>query len=279
MPLDTLDTKSRNIHQFAITEPKKAAVLPFDPQRDMSSKDWAGMKSYYSRLSSGEEHERIASTHVASNIYMLFPNQIGELELKKSWPQVKRDYKKIPQWSGIVESKFAYPSAQLLYPDKYQQIQPDPAYLDSVARGIRWNIHVEEVDEIEDRLSGLYELGILKHFAVPDVLAQIKAPTTEGLKEIFNPSRSVTPELAIALRSFYPDAFESNKDLIPWERYMERLSACKEGHWRFGIPLAEAMSVLAAEEVRIDETGLTINLAPPKLESTTKIEMPERRKF
>src|SRR3989344_2169381 len=131
MPLDTLDTKSRNIHQFAITEPEKAAVLPFDPNRDISNLDWRAMKDYYFRLGTGSVADKPDAVRTAFQLSVLFPFRKNELKLDGLWTSCIREVVFQNRAGDLFNDDIlsVLGIARSLLPTEYSQIASDSEYL------------------------------------------------------------------------------------------------------------------------------------------------------
>lgn len=272
-----------NIKDLAFDHPKSQAEarLPFDPERDIPADFQNKMLAHYSGLITGGDYARKNAVLIGQYLNLLFPSSRNELMPDKLWEESKDaaqgcflEYRKaidyFPKYAGI---KHFFPNrfSELPFPDKL---------IEGVKRiGLSPNINVRALSTkgFNKRFSSLFGLGILDYRnTVDQTLQQLEPPTPKEVNNFLNPEDIDWPDpyAVIGLRAFYPMLFEQARSSIDWDN--DLLGFSSQGD---AIELATTMMLMAAEEVRIDESGLTINLRKPQPFATSEQRLPERRRF
>ena len=282
--LDTIrGNRPVNIKDLAFDLPKTRVEvrLPFDPERDIPGYARNDMMSHYIESITGGDYARKNAILTGQYLNLLFPSIRSDLMPDKLWEESKvaaqgcfLEYRKaidyFPKYAGM---KHFFPNqfSELLFPDKLIE--------EEKRIGLSTNINVRALSNqgFNKRFSSLFGLGILDYRnAVDQTIQQIEPPTPKEVENFLNPSDIDWPDpyAVIGLRAFYPSLFEQARPSIDWSN--DLLGFSSQGD---AIELATTMMIMAAEEVRIDENGLKINLRKPHTFSISDPRLPDRRRF
>lgn len=266
-----------NIHELTIEDPEAQSELPFDPERDISAEDWAGMQDW---LKTHCDDDNALMVHAVA-MEIVFPGRTNDADVaKRIWKygieRLKNDKKDGGAWSDFCTCAY---DMKILFPDKSREFGLDEEAWQGVKHELNecrkyklWEsffkraeaikaLFPEKVDEIcldEEALNGIVE--VTRKLDVNDIV---------GVAYKAMHIKMVSPE------SMGKIAF-SQKDWQGLFDWLEKQRSVKI--WFSFASQAAAMKILAAEEVKLTGNGLEINMRKPKLDSGVP-PVPETKKF
>lgn len=119
-----------NIKDLTVEEPEKKieSSVVFNPERDITDKEWDTMKSEFFKEmeDAGSSRERVDCLGRAAELKMLFPERVDELNLDKEiwdrWDKAEDE----PMHS--LHTPDTLVNMKILFPEKFQEIDLDDGY-------------------------------------------------------------------------------------------------------------------------------------------------------
>ena len=295
-----------NIHDLTIEEPEEKQEAVFDPERDITKEDWQKMKEKLERLRDSGHWSLFAKT--AAEMKTLDPSLDIPLD-EKTWEGIEDDLRDTRE--DVFEKKEPDMAPYWGFFIRAMRIKTlDPS------RDIYPELNKIELKESKKELKELGRSGTAIAFgrlAIPIKalgakvdISQYEAPWHRMLEELNYYRKSKIGygsqdfiqqdfiELATYMKILHPEkVHELMIGEDEWEKMktlLEKIRTVKENNQGLPPPrkearmtfseLAMAMKILAAEEVKITESGLKITMPEKKEDLENKIlPLPERRDF
>lgn len=255
MPLESLGEEQINVKYFRGEKSEKKDQLTFDPERDISPQDKQAMRDYLN--SEGQLLPTKAQCLV--DYLAIFPDEKEEIHVEN----IKEDVLRKVQRGDSIESEDSYSPYVSLFRTFFPQedIKADEIFFSRSKEVVESNI-------MEGTFSGYHALQALTVF--PERRKELDIDTEEAWSEVkatleYWKSRPKELENSLGLlatdgaraRLLYPDRFqEITIDRELWSRLKNELLEAKKAEGiSYFIHAAFELSVLAAEEAYLDNTG------------------------
>jgi len=260
-----------NIHELAIEEPEKHAELPFDPERDIAEEDWRGMRDELEELRRDDTFRSLFPS-LAMAMKVLNSTQDSNLS-SDEWQYIRDKSMEDDSWSKWLQ--FADYSMYMKILDPNQS----PGIDQTAWRGMEGALEeavVRDIWRVPSHAKAMRILDPHRDLNLGPVIWQRMKATLEAAEK--NNGWDTFTYQAADMRILDP-GLKFNLDQNAWQHMTDRLKWLKQGNdWREFAKSAMAMKVLAAEEVKVTDRGLEINMRKPKLKENTP-SLPETKQF
>jgi len=274
-----------NIHELTVEEPEKQTELPFDPERDLSNQDWEKMLTKLrSRIQNdrnaretGEDRQFfytrcVGLSLLAMNLKILNPRV--ELDLDENvWKEMRETLEAVKyngDWQSFSEQAI---SIKILNPDIFA--------LDEVGRQCMKS-------ELErHRRARTWEAFFIQAVQVRIIDRDIDLKLDDGAWQRIRDQLEVNRKneewgefaLHAANMKILDPYIDLGLDEVAWHGIQTKLDEYRKAD-SFFEKHAVAMKILAAEEVKVTEKGLEINMRRPKAEIDSGVSsVPETKQF
>jgi len=264
-----------NIHELTVEEPEKPSELPFDPERDITEEDWGNMKNSLRKQS-------VDIAYHALNLEIITPGVVRELALNNvDWQRMKVKLDLVREAKNPSAFAEEATAMKILFPERSNELNLDEEI---------WTMLNDHLNKVYRKGNHWYDFS---HLAVEMlILFPHRAVELNLNKEAW---KGIHGELLRCVPdgdSFYISAknmkllFPSNMNELVldkkiWDALKRGLKDRKKwGDWAGFSSRVMAMKILAAEEVKITEKGIEINMHVHKEGITTEIPpTPETKQF
>lgn len=268
-----------NIHELTVDEPERQSELLFDPERDLTKEDWQMIKDDLEKSRRVEDWASFLSTAV--HIKILNPQFDLGID-QKAWEGMRN---MLNAWkeNATFENRwevFLSRSADMKILDPTLDLNLDQAdwqrIRDILKKTVIWDIFSRRAVEVR-LLDHDYDLNLDQNDwrDIQDTLKKYRRDKNWGYfcSHAAN-VKILDSKIDLGLDK---EAWQGMRDKLEW--YRER---CKNGNESLGVfsDHAREMKILAAEEVKVTDKGLEINMRKDKKDTLSDVlPMPEAKQF
>lgn len=264
-----------NIHDLTVEEPEKESNLAFDVERDITTETWKAMdrelrvfkqdKDWYKFLWLGARMKALKP-----DIDIHFDEETSQLlteELKRCWKEDNVDY-------------FSDEACNMKVIDPQMDISPVKEVWGKMTATLKH--YKTDITQWRKFIEQAMRMKVID----PQTDIQRDEDIEDFGRDVVQKSRTRSEwfwfsKEAMEVKILDPkaDLKISQKEWAEMKKYLNNFLLAEHhvSWWNFST-MAMAMKILAAEEVKVTDEGLEINMKKPNLSSESP-ELPEQRKF